>query len=146
MPTLVVMTGLQGSGKSTFCRMYLSDFARINLDELHTRNKENAAIAEAIKMNRDIVIDNTNPTAEDRRKYIEIAKAAGYKPICYFMQSRVKDCIERNQMRTGKAKVPNTAIAATSNKLEMPSTDEGFEEIYYVSINDTGFAIEDWRE
>ena len=77
MPTMAVMTGIQASGKSTFCQNELSGYVRINLDILHTRNKENIAMEEAFGAGRDMVIDNTNPTAEDRKKYIEKAKQYG---------------------------------------------------------------------
>ena len=50
---------------------------------------------------------------------------------CYF-ESILKDCIRRNEQREGKARIPATAIAATSNRLELPSWDEGFDELYYV--------------
>ena len=44
LPIMAIMIGIQGSGKSTFCNVHLSEFTRINLDTLHTRNKENIAI------------------------------------------------------------------------------------------------------
>ena len=146
MPILVVMIGIQGSGKSSFCREYLSSYKRISLDELQTRNKERAAIITTLDNGIDIVVDNTNPTIEDRKKYLDLAKTYKYKTVAYFMQSKIKDCIERNRQRAGKARVPDTAIAATSNKLQMPTYAEGFDEIYYVSIAEDGFKLEEWRE
>ena len=136
MKTMAIMIGIQASGKSRFCAEKLADYVRVNLDTLHTRNKENMAIEDAISRQVDLVIDNTNPTADDRAKYICIARAAGYKVVGYFMQSKLQDCIARNELREGKAKVPRTAIANTSNKLEMPSCAEGFDELYFVSIVD----------
>ncbi len=54
-----------------------------------------------------MVIDNTNPTAADRKKYIEKGKEHGYRVIHrYFMQSRVQECTARNELREGKAKIP----------------------------------------
>lgn len=146
MPTLAIMMGIQGSGKSTFCKKHLSEYERISLDDLHTRNKEKLAMDSAFKQGSDIVIDNTNPTIEDRKRYMERASAHNYKVIGYFMQSQIQDCIERNSIRTGKARIPNAAIAATSNKLQMPSKAEGFQELYFVCITENGFRIEEWRE
>lgn len=145
MPVMAIMTGIQASGKSVFCKNYLSAYDRINLDTLHTRNKENTAIDEAFHAKRDMVIDNTNPTAADRRKYILKAKEKGYRIVGYFMQSRLQECIARNELREGKEKIPAKAIAATSNRLEMPSYEEGFDELYFVSITDAGMAVEKWR-
>ena len=146
MPEIIIMTGIQGSGKTTFCRKQFPEYDRISLDDLHTRNKEKIAFEQALSEEKDIVIDNTNPSASDRERYIRKAKAKGYKVTGYFMQSRISDCIERNRNRAGKARVPDTAIAATSNKLQMPSLEEGFDELYFVSTNDGGFSVSKWRE
>jgi len=143
---MAIMTGIQGSGKSTFCENYLSAYDRINLDTLHTRNKENIAIDEALCSKRDMVIDNTNPTAQERKKYILKAKENGYKVVGYFMQSRLQECIARNELREGKEKVPAKAIAATSKKLEIPSYEEGFDELYFVKMTDTDIVVETWKE
>ena len=66
--------------------------------------------------------------------------------IGYFMQSRLQACAARNEQRAGKEKVPPRAIAATSNKLEVPSYEEGFDELYFVRITDTGMVVEAWRD
>ena len=143
--TIAIMIGIQGSGKSTFCQKYLPNFYRINLDTLKTRHQEQLAIDECFKCGRNFVIDNTNPTIDERGKYILRAKKEGYKILGYFMESKIKDCIERNNQRTGKACIPAPAIAATSNKLQLPSYDEGFDELYFVKNNGLDMAIEDWR-
>ena len=143
--TIAIMIGIQGSGKSTFCQKYLPNFYRINLDTLKTRHQEQLAIDECFKCGRNFVIDNTNPTIDERGKYILRAKKEGYKILGYFMESKIKDCIERNNQRTGKACIPATAIAATSNKLQLPSYDEGFDELYFVKNNGLDMAFDDWR-
>ena len=146
MPAMVIMMGIQGSGKSTFCAKNFSEYTRINLDTLRTRKKENDALRLAINRKENIVIDNTNPTVSDRKKYIEAGKTSQYRIIGYFMQSRLQECIERNDTRQGKEKIPSIAIACTSNKLEMPGYEEGFDELYFVKITDAGFSVLKWRE
>ena len=138
--TVYIMMGIQGSGKSTFCSIFLSDAVRINLDILHTR------IADCQKKGCDYVVDNTNPTREDRARYIPVAREAGYRVIGYFMQSRLQECIQRNNQRDGKEKIPSKAIAMTSNKLEMPSRSEGFDELYFVKNDGESMFISEWRE
>lgn len=145
--TMVIMMGIQGSGKSTFYHKKLADcYVRINLDTLKTRHQENLLISECIQSGKSFAIDNTNPTRADRQRYIPLAQYAGYKVVGYFMESKLKTCIERNNQRTGTARIPATAIAATSNKLQMPSYDEGFDEIYFVKNDGNTMVIEDWRE
>ena len=113
MPAMIIMMGIQGSGKSTFCAKNFPEHTRINLDTLRTRKKEKEALWLAINRKENIVIDNTNPTRTDRKKYIEAGKASQYKIIGYFMQSRLQECIERNDARQGKEKIPFIAIACT---------------------------------
>ena len=97
---IVIMMGLQGSGKSTFYATRLAeDFVRVNLDTLKTRHKEKLLVDECIKNQKNYAIDNTNPTRIDRERYINPAKTAGYRVVGYFMESKIKDCIERNALR-----------------------------------------------
>ena len=139
--------GIQGSGKSEFYRKFLSDsYVRINLDTLKTRNKEGQLLKDCIDSGKDFAVDNTNPTKEDRQRYIVPAKASGYRVIGYFMESKLQACIERNNLREGKEKLPAQAIAATSNKLQMPSYEEGFDELYFVANDGKNMNIFPWRE
>lgn len=146
--TAIIFIGIQGSGKSWYYHRFLSEeFEHINLDPLHTRNKERLAIENAISLGRNIVIDHTNPTKEDRQRYIPMLRAAGYRIKGYFFESRVQDCVRRNAQRTGKERVPNAAIAATSNKLELPRKDEGFDELYFIAREgEYIMKREEWRE
>lgn len=145
--TVVILMGLQGSGKSTFYRMHLSeDFVRVNRDTLKTRYQEKLLIEECLYLQKSFAVDNTNPTRADRERYISSAKEHGYRIVGYFMESKIKDCMQRNAQREGAARVPEKAIAATSNKLEIPSYDEGFDELYFVKNDGTTMTIEEWRQ
>ena len=144
--TLVIMIGIQGSGKSTFYHKFLKDdFVRVNLDTLRTRHREKLLIEECVEKEKSFAVDNTNPTRLDRERYIPFAKAAGYRIVGYFMQSKIRECIKRNNKRQGKEKVPEGAIVSTSNKLEMPSYDEGFDELYFVANDGETMTISEWR-
>ena len=144
--TMVLMMGIQGSGKSMFYQKFLADnFVRVNLDTLKTRHQEQLLISDCLEAGKSFVVDNTNPTKADRQRYIPLAQFAGYKVVGYFMESKIKDCMQRNALRDGVARVPEKAIAATSNKLEIPSYDEGFDELYFVKNDGTTMTIEEWR-
>lgn len=145
--TIVILMGLQGSGKSTFYSRHLAnEFVRVNLDTLKTRHQEKLLIEECMQNESNFAVDNTNPTRLDRERYIKPAKEAGYRVIGYFFESKIKDCMQRNALREGKARVPEKAIAATSNKLEIPSFGEGFDELYFVKNNGETMTIEEWRK
>lgn len=146
MKTIYIMMGIQGSGKSTFCQKHLQGISRVNLDTLKTRKNESSMIAECHRSGADYVVDNTNPTREDRARYIPAARAAGYHVVGYFMQSRLQECIRRNDLRQGKERIPAAAIAMISNRLEMPSRAEGFDELYFVKNDGEQMDISEWRE
>ena len=144
--TIVILMGLQGSGKSTFYKTFLEgEFVRVNLDTLRTRHREDLLIEKCLENGDSFAIDNTNPTRLERKKYIDIAKSHGYRTVGYFHESKIRDCMARNALREGRARVPEIAIAATSNKLEIPSYDEGFDELYFVKNDGKNMIIEEWR-
>lgn len=142
----ILFMGIQASGKSTFFKELLlpHDYTHINLDTLHTRHKEQKLLSECLQADKSFVVDNTNPEKADRQRYIPKAKERGYEVIGIFFQSIVKDCIRRNEERGNT--VPLTAIPRTSNRLQLPSYDEGFDAIYFVRIGEEGFEISEWRE
>ena len=41
--------------------------------------------------------------------------------------------------------MPRNAIAATSNKLEMPSYAEGFDQLYFVHMENGQMIVDDWK-
>lgn len=141
----IILIGIQASGKSTFCQRYLQSgsLAHISLDEVGTRNRELEMLMQCINDDRSFVIDNTNPEVADRNRYISLAKAHGYEIVGIFFQSKVRDCIKRNEMRG--TKVPAKAIASTSNKLQLPSLEEGFDMLLFAQIKEEGFDIQQWR-
>ncbi len=144
----IIFIGIQASGKSTFYRERFADtHIRINLDMLKTRNRERILLAACIAAKQPFVVDNTNVAEDDRAKYIIPAKAAGFRIVGYYFSSKLTEAIERNKERTGTAVVPDKGIAGTYKRLQLPSHAEGFDELYYVTIDrDRGFIIEEWND
>lgn len=136
---LIIFTGVQASGKSSFYLLNLHhSHLRINLDMLKTRHRENLIFEACLASKAKCVIDNTNPTKADRARYIERAKAAGFEVIAYFFETDLTSTLERNSYRIGKANIPEVGVRATYKKLEMPTLEEGFTEIYLVKIIGNG--------
>ena len=145
---LILFTGIQATGKSSFYKQKFSDtHIRINLDMLKTRLREDIIINACIKAKQRFVVDNTNPSMENRQKYIALAKAAKFKVIGYYFQSKLKNAFQRNSTRTGKSCIPEKGIRATYAKLQIPNFYEGFDTIYYVSINgDNTFTVKEFDD
>lgn len=143
----VILIGLQASGKSTFYQQrFFATHLRISLDMLRTRHRERVLVRACLDLGQPFVVDNTNPSADERAAYIGPARAAGFRVSGYLLQSQVADCIERNAARSGAARVPAKAIAGTSRRLQRPAYAEGFDALHAVRMDSAGgFIIEDWR-
>jgi predicted kinase len=141
----VIFVGLQASGKSSFYReRFFDTHLRINLDMLGTRYREGVLLRACIEAGQPFVVDNTNPTAEERARYIEPARSGGFHVAGYYFCSSVKEALARNSRRTGKARVPEKGILGTRKRLRPLCFEEDFDEIYYVSIDEAGrFVVEE---
>lgn len=135
MMELIIFIGVQASGKSSYCLLHLAhSHLRINLDMLRTRHRENMIFEACLASKTKTVVDNTNPTKADRARYIQRAKNAGFKVIAYYFETDLNSTLERNSHRMGKANIPEVGVRATYNKLEVPTPDEGFDQIFKIKI------------
>ena len=143
----VVFVGIPGSGKSSFFKeRFFSTHVRISLDLLKTRHRELRFLDACLGTEQRFVIDNTNPTAEERSKYVAAAKGARYSVVGYYFQSKVEECLRRNAERSEAERVPEVAILSTAQKLKLPAWEEGFDQLYYVRLEDRRFVVEEWRD
>ena len=139
----VIFIGIQGSGKSTFFReRFFDTHVRINLDMLRTRRREQLLVAACLEGGQSFVVDNTNPLPSDRLRYLVPARTTGFRAVAYFFEASLREAMQRNNLRTGKQKVPAPAVAAAFKKLVPPTEDEGFDEIYTVKLTaEHGFVV-----
>lgn len=146
---LVLLIGIQASGKSTFAKeRFFRSHLRINLDMIRTRHREDRLMKVCLETRLPFLIDNTNVTRENREKYIRAAKEHGFKVVGYYFQSKIQDCIERNEKRPIEERIPRKGISGASSRLEIPELDEGFDELYYVRIDpeQNVFIVEEWPD
>lgn len=131
----IIFIGLQGAGKSTFYQQRFStSHLRINLDMLKNRYRESLFLHACFAVQQRFVVDNTNVTIATRANYIKLAKAAEFKTIGYYFIPVVEDCIARNEQREGKQRLSIKAIKGIFNKLQAPTYEEGFDELFSVEI------------
>jgi len=141
-PEAVIFIGVQGSGKTTFYRERFSDtHVRISLDMLRTRRREQLLLEACLAARQSFVIDNTNPLPIDRVRYIVPARAAGFHVTAYFFETSLQDAIRRNNQRSGKKRIPVPGVAGTFRKLQPPTTGEGFDALFLVTISSDGSFI-----
>jgi len=144
----VILIGLPASGKSQFYRdRFVHSHRLISLDLVKNRRHEALLIEEHLSAKQPFVVDNTNPRIEDRLRYIQPAKEQNFKVIGYFFEPNLSEALERNEQRIGKARVPKPAILSTLKRLQRPSLEEGFDELYVVrSAPGKSFTVEPWLE
>jgi predicted kinase len=133
----VLLIGIQGSGKSTFYReRFFETHLRVSQDLLRTRNREQRILEVCLQTNMPFVVDKTNVTAEERGRYIEAARAAGFRVVGYFFEPDPKGAFERNKARTRP--VPAAGLFGTLKRLQEPRLEEGFDRLYRVSVAPEG--------
>lgn len=140
----VIFIGIQGAGKSTFFKQRLVDtHIRINGDMLKTKYRERVLIEACLRAKQSFVVDKTNAAREQRARYIAAAKAGNFRVVGYYFRSIFAEAAARNNFREGKARVPEKGLWAFLKRLEKPSPEEGFDDLFYVWINENGeFVIE----
>ena len=143
---LIVLVGLQASGKRTFVRERFAathdhvskDLFRNNRDR---NRRQTQLIRAALVVGRSVVVDNPNPTVEDRRAPIRLGREFGARIVGCFFESEPYESLRRNDRREGRARVPAVAVFATAKRLAPPSLEEGFDELFRVRLLASGFDV-----
>lgn len=149
---VVLFVGLQGSGKSTFYRTYFAATHALVSKDLMRNNRrpqrrQMQLIEEALREGRSVVVDNTNPTVQDRAAVIALAKGYGAEVVGLYFDAPIQDCLERNGRRTGKKKVPDVAIYIAAKRMTPPTPDEGFDRLRRVRPEPGGgFTVDDFAD
>lgn len=143
----VLFIGIQASGKSTFYREHMfNTHVRVNLDMLRTRHREKLLVHACIEAKQRFVVDNTNPTVEERKLYILPAKAAGFRVIGFYFAVPIEAALLRNAKRGNGERIPEVGIRGTRNRLELPSFGEGFDDLSFVRPAPGGtFIVAAWK-
>ena len=156
-----LMSGLPGSGKSTFIYKYrkLTDavisrdavrFSIVKEDEEYFA-KENYVfkvfIKEINKALEDekverVFIDATHLNPKARYKVTHKLNKENIDEInVIYFNVPIDECIHRNNLRTGRAVVPETAIKNMMKSYLYPTKLEGFNHIY--KVNEEGEVVEE---
>jgi predicted kinase len=134
---LVVMVGLQGSGKSSWVAAHLAGtHAVVSKDHWpHARHREarqRRVVAALLAEGASVVIDNTDPSPAERAPLVALATEAGVPARAIFLDVPLPVCQQRNEARTGRARVPDVGVFSTAARLVPPTTAEGFTHVEVV--------------
>jgi predicted kinase len=139
----VIFVGLPASGKTTFYqRRFAATHQHISKDLWPKTSNKDRRQAElmrlALSQGQSVVIDNTNPALADRAPVIALARQFGARVIGYYFTATTREAIGRNRGREGQARVPDVAIFTRAKRMAKPRLEEGFDELYAVSIDSSG--------
>jgi hypothetical protein len=84
-------------------------------------------------------------TKKIREKYIFFSKNIGIPIKGYYFKTNLERSLKWNNNRSGKEKIPEIGILGMHKKLEIPSIEEGFDELFYVDIIDGKYIVKEWK-
>lgn len=114
------------------------------MDLLKTRNRENTFLKACFATSARFVVDNTNPSLEERAKYISLARENRYEVIGYYFRSDINEALSLNKKRVGKEQIPEKGIYGCRKRLVLPAYSEGFDKLYYVKLLNDQFDVREW--
>jgi predicted kinase len=127
---VVILVGMQGAGKTHYCRIVLPDYQRISQDEGPRTYR--GVLLQLDRLLHEgaprIVIDRTNPMRSQRREFAALARAAGYRVKIVYFDIPMAICRERIRQRKthptlGQDRM-NEAIAQYVSRLDIPTAEE----------------------
>lgn len=137
---MIIMVGIAGSGKSSFCRDHLATagYEIINCDTIGTMVKCISMARDGLKSCKKVVIDNTNVSSDERLRFIKVAKENKVKCRCLIMNTSFKHAEHNNAVRAilnpDRRKVSKEVMNTQTKYYTKPRLSEGFDEIVTVNF------------
>lgn len=137
---VIVAVGFPASGKSSFFHTHVipKGYVYVNRDTLGSWQNCVSACERALKEGRSVAVDNTNPDPESRKRYVDVAKAAGVPCRCFHFSATLEQAKHNNRFRemapseSKHAKVNDMVFHSYKKHFQAPALSEGFSEILQI--------------
>ena len=130
---MIILIGIAASGKTTWSKKCLPHHVRISLDDIKSnKTLEDKMIISELEKGNNIVIDDTNLTADIRQRHIKIAKKYGAVINAIYFCIDIQRAHKQNFNR--EKNISYYALNKQKKQLEMPNNEEGFDHIQFLNI------------
>lgn len=146
LPKFIMLCGLPGTGKSTYCNQFKnkkdyiivsSDSIREELGDINDQSKNNEVfkilhkrIKEALKNGYNVIQDSTNLSRKHRRHTLEQLKNIPCEKICVLFATPYEICLANNFARDRQ--VPEAVLERMYKNFEVPCYAEQWDDIQIV--------------
>lgn len=139
---VVILTGIPGSGKSSFCSKY-PGYVRISQDELGSRYMCLSLFRTSLTNGKSVIVDRCNINKMQRLLWINIAKEFGAEVNCVNLVIDPEKAIERIMARKGHPSIKeDTSLEKVTDIVynfiktyEVPELNEGLKKVLLIDVN-----------
>lgn len=145
MPTLYILCGMPASGKTTWANEFSAEsgarhisrdqirFSLVQENELYFSREDIVfamfvrEIAASLREGKDVIADATHLNKKSRRKLIYGIDRQGieeYQIIFVWFNTSILECVNRNNQREGRARVPMESMYAMWHRYSVPQENE----------------------
>ena len=139
--SVYVLCGIPASGKSTLSTQLATEYnAKLHhFDEypnsFHPEKYKEALykmwsnVSQELKSGDNVICDNVHVTKEMRLDILNAISSISCEKICVVLLTPFEECLKRNANR--EARLPDFVLYDLYNKFELPTLDEGWDDIWY---------------
>lgn len=133
--TVILMSGLPGSGKDTWLKRNRPELAVVSLDDLRAEldvdatddqgaviQKARADCRELLRAGRDFAFNATNTMRQTRKRWIDLFADYQARVEVIYLEPPMRTIVQNNSQRTKP--VPSSVIHRLAEKLEPPTWTE----------------------
>ena len=153
MAKLIMLIGIQGSGKTTYSKKLMEEYNAkvistdrvrqtcIGIEEKDVFPTVYKLCAEEIKQNHNVILDATHITPKVRKRSLDALDQyeIQYEKVAVYLNTPVEECLRRVEIRNKDPKelfIPLEVIESYGKNLIPPSKEEGFDEIIVIKSDD----------
>lgn len=129
---LIIFVGMQGSGKTTTYNEFFRPLGirMVSRDVCKKKEMVLAKLSGLMEDGQSVVVDNTNPSLEDRQVFFDLAEKYGHKvTVVYFL----RDGRGWNKLRPEHKRVDTKAYISFFCRLDPPTEDNTPGDLIYVT-------------